>query len=91
MYLCLLGNHFWLGTYRLGRHPTPEHEKGMLSKTILLFLPLITIYFHNIWAEVDIISRSTCNGGSSYGGDISAQMICAGVISGGIDTCQASE
>merc|ERR1719188_910140 len=39
-------------------------------------------------AEVDIISRNTCNGGSAYGGSITQQMICAGFMRGGIDTCQ---
>lgn len=37
---------------------------------------------------VPLIATSTCNGASAYGGDITARMICAGSMSGGIDSCQ---
>ena len=41
-------------------------------------------------ATVDVISRSTCNNLSAYRGRITAQMVCMGRLSGGIDTCQVS-
>ena len=39
-------------------------------------------------ANVEVISRSTCNNLSAYRGQITAQMVCMGFLAGGIDTCQ---
>ncbi|OCT93743.1 transmembrane protease serine 2 isoform X1 [Xenopus laevis] len=39
-------------------------------------------------ASVPIISSTTCNQASVYGGAISSTMICAGYLNGGTDTCQ---
>ncbi|XP_072140045.1 transmembrane protease serine 13-like isoform X1 [Mobula birostris] len=39
-------------------------------------------------ARVNIIDRATCNQRSSYGGLITDRMICAGNLSGGVDSCQ---
>lgn len=40
-------------------------------------------------ASVPFVSDATCNGPSSYDGDvIAAEEICAGYMSGGVDTCQ---
>ncbi|NXX23412.1 TMPSC protease, partial [Podargus strigoides] len=39
-------------------------------------------------ARVEIIPYSICNGSSVYSGLISNNMICAGSLSGGIDSCQ---
>ena len=41
-------------------------------------------------ANVEVISRSTCNEQEVYGGRITNQMICMGLLAGGIDTCQVS-
>lgn len=40
-------------------------------------------------ASVPFVSDATCNGPNSYDGDvIAAEEICAGYMSGGVDTCQ---
>ncbi|KAJ8017094.1 hypothetical protein DPEC_G00014200 [Dallia pectoralis] len=39
-------------------------------------------------AEVELISRQTCNQVDWYHGDIEAGMICAGSETGVVDTCQ---
>ncbi|MGI9510102.1 MAG: S1 family serine peptidase [Geminicoccaceae bacterium] len=38
--------------------------------------------------EVPIVSRDNCNDANSYNGDITANMICAGLDQGGQDSCQ---
>ncbi|MBX3712696.1 MAG: serine protease [Lysobacter sp.] len=39
-------------------------------------------------ATVPLIATSTCNGSSVYNGAITARMICAGYLAGGVDSCQ---
>ncbi|XP_077149957.1 transmembrane protease serine 2 isoform X2 [Ranitomeya variabilis] len=39
-------------------------------------------------ADIPLISSSVCNTPSVYNGVITSTMICAGVLSGGVDTCQ---
>jgi transmembrane serine protease 11D len=39
-------------------------------------------------AEVPIVSTEVCNRPESYGGDITATMMCAGKKEGGVDSCQ---
>lgn len=39
-------------------------------------------------AQVEIIPYSECNSSDVYGGMINNNMICAGSLSGGTDTCQ---
>ncbi|XP_038059191.1 transmembrane protease serine 6-like [Patiria miniata] len=39
-------------------------------------------------AEVPIVDRSRCNGPSSYNGEVTENMLCAGFLAGGIDSCQ---
>ncbi|XP_061424523.1 trypsin-3-like [Lethenteron reissneri] len=38
--------------------------------------------------DVPVISTTTCNAGSAYGGEITANMVCAGFMAGGKDSCQ---
>ncbi|MEO1945251.1 MAG: trypsin-like serine protease [Candidatus Thioglobus sp.] len=38
--------------------------------------------------DVPIVSNSTCNSPQSYDGDITKNMLCAGITQGGIDACQ---
>ncbi|CAH1255088.1 PRSS2 [Branchiostoma lanceolatum] len=38
--------------------------------------------------DVPVVSRSTCNGHNSYDGEITANMFCAGFMTGGKDSCQ---
>jgi secreted trypsin-like serine protease len=39
-------------------------------------------------AEVPVVSNDVCNQPESYGGDVTATMLCAGKKEGGIDSCQ---
>lgn len=39
-------------------------------------------------AQVEIIPSSICNSSDAYGGLVNDNMICAGSLSGGTDTCQ---
>jgi secreted trypsin-like serine protease len=39
-------------------------------------------------AEVPIVSTEVCNRPESYGGDVTASMMCAGKRDGGLDSCQ---
>ncbi|XP_056416886.1 transmembrane protease serine 2 [Hyla sarda] len=39
-------------------------------------------------ANIPLISSTTCNSPSVYNGVITSTMICAGYLSGGVDTCQ---
>lgn len=39
-------------------------------------------------AEVELIDRRTCNRVTWYNGIITEKMICAGLESGAVDTCQ---
>jgi transmembrane serine protease 11D len=39
-------------------------------------------------AQLPVVDTETCNQPDSYGGAISAQMICAGLRDGGVDSCQ---
>ena len=39
-------------------------------------------------AEITIIDTAECNSNSSYNGTIQSSMLCAGVMDGGIDSCQ---
>lgn len=38
--------------------------------------------------QVGVISQSTCNSSSSYDGDLTSNMFCAGFLTGGKDACQ---
>jgi len=40
------------------------------------------------WVKVPPVSRTTCNQASSYNGQITSNMICAGLAAGGKDACQ---
>ena len=41
-------------------------------------------------ASLPIIASDVCNGADFYAGLITDRMICAGVLAGGIDTCNVS-
>jgi hypothetical protein len=77
--------------------PEPDFypEKGTRIRQSLSALSIFSCYsfyacymYHIFQATVDIISRATCNSASSYNGIITPEMVCAGILAGGIDTCQ---
>ncbi|XP_075765445.1 transmembrane protease serine 4 isoform X2 [Pelodiscus sinensis] len=39
-------------------------------------------------AQVQLVDSSSCNASAAYQGAISHEMICAGLVQGGVDTCQ---
>ncbi|XP_036283743.1 transmembrane protease serine 4 isoform X1 [Pipistrellus kuhlii] len=39
-------------------------------------------------ASVQVIDRARCNAEDAYQGEVTADMLCAGVLQGGVDTCQ---
>ena len=40
------------------------------------------------YAEVPLVNRNGCNGALSYDGRVTENMICAGFVGGGVDSCQ---
>ncbi|XP_036114694.1 transmembrane protease serine 4 [Molossus molossus] len=38
--------------------------------------------------SVQVINRTRCNAEDAYQGEVTQQMLCAGVLEGGVDTCQ---
>lgn len=41
-------------------------------------------------ASVQVIERARCNAEDAYQGEVTTEMLCAGVLQGGVDTCQVS-
>ncbi|XP_036913384.1 transmembrane protease serine 4 isoform X1 [Sturnira hondurensis] len=39
-------------------------------------------------ASVQVIDRTRCNAEDAYQGEITKEMLCAGILEGGVDTCQ---
>lgn len=39
-------------------------------------------------ASVQVINRTRCNAEDAYQGEVTQEMLCAGVLGGGVDTCQ---
>lgn len=39
-------------------------------------------------ATVQVIDRTQCNGDDAYQGEVTEEMLCAGLPEGGVDTCQ---
>ncbi|XP_045694897.1 transmembrane protease serine 4 isoform X1 [Phyllostomus hastatus] len=39
-------------------------------------------------ASVQVIDRTQCNAEDAYQGEVTKEMLCAGVLEGGVDTCQ---
>lgn len=39
-------------------------------------------------ASVQVIDRARCNAEDAYQGDVTAEMLCAGTLQGGVDSCQ---
>lgn len=52
-----------------------EQGGGKLSDTLLQ-------------ASVRIIDRTRCNAEDAYQGEVTKEMLCAGILKGGVDTCQ---
>uniref|UniRef100_A0A674ILF2 Transmembrane serine protease 4 n=1 Tax=Terrapene triunguis TaxID=2587831 RepID=A0A674ILF2_9SAUR len=42
-------------------------------------------------AQIKLIDSNTCNALAAYQGEVSDKMICAGLMEGGVDTCQVSQ
>lgn len=41
-------------------------------------------------ASVQVIDRIRCNAEDAYQGEVTKEMLCAGILEGGVDTCQVS-
>lgn len=41
-------------------------------------------------ASVQVIDSARCNAEDAYQGDVTAEMLCAGTLQGGVDSCQVS-
>lgn len=39
-------------------------------------------------ASVQVIDRTQCNAEDAYQGEVTKEMLCAGIPGGGVDTCQ---
>lgn len=39
-------------------------------------------------ASVQVIDHTRCNAEDAYQGEVTEQMLCAGIMEGGVDTCQ---
>lgn len=39
-------------------------------------------------ASVQVIDRTRCNAEDAYQGEVTKEMLCAGILEGGVDTCQ---
>lgn len=39
-------------------------------------------------ASVQVIDHTRCNAEDAYQGEVTEQMLCAGILEGGVDTCQ---
>lgn len=39
-------------------------------------------------ASVQVIDSARCNAEDAYQGDVTAEMLCAGTLQGGVDSCQ---
>lgn len=39
-------------------------------------------------ASVQVIDRTQCNAEDAYQGEVTKEMLCAGILGGGVDTCQ---
>ncbi|XP_077915049.1 transmembrane protease serine 4 isoform X1 [Halichoerus grypus] len=52
-----------------------EQDGGKMSDTLLQ-------------ASVQLIDHTRCNAEDAYQGEVTEQMLCAGILEGGVDTCQ---
>jgi secreted trypsin-like serine protease len=81
-----LGNGAVVGDTTATEHPTTLQVRvtgwGRTSKTSSLGSKTLQ------GIEVPYVTRATCNRFESYDGDITDNMICAGLQKGGIDSCQ---
>lgn len=39
-------------------------------------------------ASVQVIDSARCNAEDAYQGDVTTEMLCAGTLQGGVDSCQ---
>lgn len=81
------------GVMNLFSAPLQDELLHKITDDEIIFTPKHSACFHSgaaasvlQKAQVRIINQDTCN--SLMGGQLTSRMLCAGVLSGGIDACQ---
>ncbi|KAK2503198.1 hypothetical protein MC885_003799 [Smutsia gigantea] len=69
------GELFWAGSRRQEACERVFNPPGKMSDTLQQ-------------ASVQVIESTQCNAEDAYQGEVTEKMLCAGILEGGVDTCQ---